>query len=175
MYRQFITKGSKDLVDKAIKLLTISDTKVTLVTVKVDTSLPIEKKDGDVLLETPTAKRIKVEQKEMEARIEESQVVWATFSNTRIQLHTEDKLMIEDGCKQTDKHINFAHAILRAQFPQCEGLQNTLLQSRMRWSAGSQIVQILHIRSDHWVVISSLLTSKNVLSMYDTVFDDIDK
>ena len=97
MYRQFITKGSKDLVDKAIKLLAISDTKVTPVTVKVDTSLPIEKKDGDVLLETPTAKRIKVEQKEMEARIEESQVVWATFSNTRIQLHTEDKLIIEDG------------------------------------------------------------------------------
>ena len=44
----------------------------------------------------------------------------------------------------------------------------------MRWSANSKLVQILHIRSDHWEVISNLLTSKNVLSMYDTVFDDID-
>ena len=134
-------QGIKDLVGKAVKLLAISDTKVVLVTVKVEISSPVEKEDSDVLQETvgPATKRVKVEQKEMEARIEESQVVWATFSSTRIQLHTEDKLMIEDSCKLSDKHINFAHAILRAQFPQCEGLQNTLLQSRMRWSAGSKI------------------------------------
>lgn len=116
-------------MNKAVKLLAISDTKVIPVTVKVETSSPVAKKDGNVLHEIPTAKRIKVEQKEIEVRIEEDQVVWATFSSTRIQLHTEDKLMIKGGCKLSDKHINFAHAILRAQFPQCEGLQNTLLQS----------------------------------------------
>ena len=167
-------RGIKDLVDKAVKLLAISKTKVIPVKVKVETSSPVEKEDGDVLPETPTAKRIKVEQKEAEVRIEESQVVWATLPNTRIQLHTKDKLMIEGGCKLSDKHINFAHAILRAQFPQCEGLQNTLLQSRMRWSPGSKIVQILHVRSDHWVVISNIFCSKNVLNVYDTIFDDID-
>ena len=35
-------------------------------------------------------------------------------------------------------------------------------------------MQILHIRSDHWVVISNLLCAENVLSVHDTVFNDID-
>lgn len=64
------------------------------------------KEDSEVLPETLAAKRVKVEEMEMEARVEENQVVWGTFSNTRIQLHTEDKLIIEDGCKLSDKHIN---------------------------------------------------------------------
>ena len=167
-------QATKDLVDKASKLLAITDMKAMPVTETVETSSQVEKKDSNVPPTVPAAKRVKVEQIEMEVRIEESQVVWATLSNTRILLRAKDKLMIKEGCKLSDKHINFAQATLRAQFPQCEGLQNTLLQSRLRWSAASKIVQILHIRSDHWVVISNLLCAKNVLSVYDTVFNDID-
>ena len=111
-------RGIKDLVDKAVKLLAISKTKAIPVKVKVETSSPVEKEDGDVLPETPTAKRIKVEQKEAEVRIEESQVVWATLPNTRIQLHTKDKLMIEGGCKLSDKRINFAQ---EHSFPSVKG------------------------------------------------------
>ena len=47
-------------MDKAIKLLAISGTKVIPVTVKVETSLLVEKKDSYVLPETPAAKRVKV-------------------------------------------------------------------------------------------------------------------
>ena len=64
---------------------------------------------------------IKVEQTEMEVKIEKSQVVWTAFPGTSMQLRTADKSLIQDSCKLSDKHINFAQAILKALFPQCEG------------------------------------------------------
>ena len=36
------------------------------------------------------------------------------------------------------------------------------------------MVQILHVRNNHWVVISNVHCSGDDLKMYETVFDDID-
>lgn len=88
------------------KLLAISDMKAIPVTEIAEILSSIEKKDSNALLAAPPTKRIKVEQMEMEVRIEESQAVWVTFSSTRIQLCTEDKLVIEDRCELSNKHIN---------------------------------------------------------------------
>ena len=135
-----MVRAVKDLVDKASKLLAISDMKAAetindmKVTDTVETSLSVETKESDELSEAPAIKRIKVEQTEMKAKIEKSQVVWTAFPSTRIQLHIADKSLIQDSCKLSDKHINFTQAILRAQFPQCDGLQNTLLQNQLRLS-----------------------------------------
>ena len=82
--------------------------------------------------------------------------------------------MIEEQHQLNDRHINFAQAILRTRFPKCNGLQNTLLQNQMKLTIAKNIVQILHIRNNHWVVISSKHCSGDDLSMYDTVYDDID-
>jgi len=65
---------------------------------------------------------VEVEQDLKGVSIGENLDLWATFHNTRIHLLLEDKLMIENGQKLSDRHINFAQAILRAKFPQCEGL-----------------------------------------------------
>ena len=64
--------------------------------------------------------------------------------------------------------------MLRAQFLLSDGLQNTLLQNRFRFSVESKIVQILHIRNNHWVVISNVCCHRNNLGVYDTVYNDID-
>ena len=110
-------------MDKASKLLAISSEKDTAdvqnSTITADEILTAPG-EQDTITE-PAAKKIKIEQ------LEENQVVWATSSGTRIQLHSEDKVMIEENSKLNDKHINFAQALLRAQFPWCERLQNTLL------------------------------------------------
>ena len=74
------------------------------------------------------------------------------FPGTRIQLFTEDKLMIEEQHQLNDRHINFAQAMLRTQFPKCNGLQNILLQNQMKLTIAKNIVQILHIRNNHWTV-----------------------
>jgi len=89
----------------------------------------------------------------------------------RIQLFPEDKHIIK---RLSDRHINFVQTILRDQFPWCDGLQNTLLQSHLRFSVASKIVQILDIRSNHWVVISNIDCHNNILSVYGTVYNDID-
>ena len=99
---------------------------------------------------------------------------WVMFLGTRIQLSSEDKLMIEEQCQLSDRHINFVQAMLRAQFPRCDGLKNTLLQNQVRLSIANKIVQILHVRNNHWVVISNVHCSKDDLNIYDTVYNDID-
>ena len=37
------------------------------------------------------------------------------------------------------------------------------------------IVEILHVRGNHWVVISNLLCRDNEIKYYDTVYNDIDQ
>ena len=65
--------------------------------------------------------------------------------------------------------------MLRDQFPQCGGLQNTLVQGRHKYSTATKMVQILHVCGDHWVVISNLLCPENEIRFYDTVYSDIDQ
>jgi len=181
---KFKFQGSKELTDKAKKLLIISnkgnnDKKVTAE--QVDLPIPstsalqcpaeakkIKVEEVSSSAAIPQAKRIKVEE------LEDEQIVWAVFSGTRIQLYSEDKLMIEEQRRLNDRHINFAQAMLRSQFPKCDRLRNTLLQHRVKLSITNKIVQILHTRSDHWVVISNIYNSGAGLSLYDTVYNDID-
>jgi len=184
----FKFQGTQQLIDKANKLLAISNKSNDDQedTAKEPESSTVGECPAEVFPEVkqikveetlissapipvlPDAKRIKVEE------LEDEQIVWVVFSGTRIQLYNEDKLMIEEQRRLNDRHINFAQAMLRSQFPHCDGLKNTLLQRRVKLSIANKIVQILHTRSDHWVVISNIYSSESELSLYDTVYNDID-
>ena len=170
-------QGTKELIDKASKLLGISSESTASADKKptkkqtdiIDASVtPGAKKQTDIIdasvTPAPNAKRIKLES-------EADQNVWVTFTGTRIQLFTEDKRIIVEQERLSDRHINFAQAVLRAQFPWCDGLQNSLLQDRLRFSVTSKIVQILHIRGNHWMVISNVHCDGNNMNVYDTVLD----
>ena len=50
----------------------------------------------------------------------------------------------------------------------------TLLQNQVRLTIANKMVQILHVRNNHWVVISNLHCSGNDLKMYDTAYDNTD-
>ena len=119
-------------------------------------------------------KRIKVEPESPNC-INVTLEVWATCVGTNINLYHEDKVLIETNQRLSDKHINFAQAMLHGQFPQCDGLKNTLLQGRHKYSSGIKMVQILHVRGDHWVVISNLMSLGYEIRLYDTVYSDIDQ
>ena len=119
----------------------------------------------------PNPKRIKLEQTDKDLS---QPSVWVMFPATRIQLLIEDKLMIEEQHQLNDCHMNFVHAMLRTQFPKCNGLKNTLLQNQVRLTIANKIVQILHIRNNQWIVISNVHCSGDDLSVYDTLYDDID-
>ena len=158
-------QGTKELIDKASKLLGISS-ESTASADKKPTKKQTDIIDASVTA-APDAKRIKIES-------EADQNAWVTFTGTRIQLFTEDKRIIIEQERLSDRHINFAQAVLRAQFPWCDGLQNSLLQDRLRFSVTSKIVQILHICGNHWMVISNVHCDGNNMNVYDTVYDNMD-
>ena len=164
-------QGTKELIDKANKLLALSNNCIKL-TSEQNFKNPEEKQEtiSSATLE-PNLKRVKLEQTDKDLS---QRLVWVMFPGTRILLFSEDKLVIEGQCQLNDRHINFVQAILRAQFPKCNGLQNKLLQNQVRLTIANKMVQILHVRNNHWVVISNLHCSGNDLKMYDTVYDDID-
>lgn len=126
----------------------------------------------------PEAKRIKIKVEDTDqkqANTHSFQEVWGTCTGTKIKLFQEDKVLLEGNGQLNDKHINFAQAMLRNQFPQCCGLQNTLLQGRHKYSTSSKMVQILHVHDNHWVVISNLHCVDNEVRYYDTIYKDIDQ
>jgi len=118
------------LIDKASKLLAISETEVTvLATEIVVTPSKATKKESNLPLVIPAAKKIKVEPGEvtvealaergMKDRIKESQGVWTTFHNTRIQLYADDKLMIENGL--VTNMLTLHKQFLEHSFPSMKG------------------------------------------------------
>ena len=72
-----------------------------------------------------------------------------------------DKIVLQQsGVWLNDRHINFAQYLLRCEFPDVEGLQNTLLQKKEKVNKIDTGVHILFDQGNHWVVALSLITSK---------------
>ena len=82
---------------------------------------------------------------------------------------------ITHGMKLNDLVINMAQQLLKAQFPIVTGLQSTLLQSEKDYHAlkNNNSVQIVHSHGDHWIVASR--ASSDVVKVYDSVYDTMDK
>jgi len=122
-------RGERDVLAKVEKLLSLSEKKIST-DIQVCGDEKQEPKDKtDCAL--PEAKRIKIKVEDTDqkqANTHSFQEVWGTCTGTKIKLFQEDKVLLEGNGQLNDKHINFAQAMLRNQFPQCCGLQNTLLQ-----------------------------------------------
>ena len=83
-------------------------------------------------------------------------------------LLVSDKEALCKGEKLNDRHINFAQALLKAQFPSVEGLSCMLLQSKPR-NCSERIrsgLQIVHSREDHWILASNMSSHEKLL-VYD--------
>ena len=170
-------QAEQKLLEKARKLLSLSEKSASVVKLSAgETSHKIKQEPEQEANVAPKAKRIKVEHTtENQSSINVPPQLWATCAGTKIKLYQEDRVLVERNQRLNDKHINFAQAMFRGQFPQCDGLQNTLLQGRYKYSTATKMVQILHVRGDHWVVISNLLCPENEIRLYDTVYSDIDQ
>ena len=180
----------RDLLDKVQKLLALSIEKVEksvkneMVKDKMvminEIATDKETVDNTCVI-IPAAKKVKVK---ADCVVKPVEVVeddptsqpWAAFPTTRVRLYAEEKAILVSGRKLNDKHINFAQALLKAQYPRMEGLRNTLQQARFNFSISDEVVQIVHERMDHWIVISNIFTStKGQVDVYDTSYGEIDK
>ena len=83
-----------------------------------------------------------------------------------------DREEIDSGSRLNDRHINHAQAMIKSQFS-LEGLQCTLFQNSRQPPRND--VQIIHSRGNHWIVVSSLLSERGHVNVYDSLYDSVDE
>ena len=101
--------------------------------------------------------------------------LWLALDHPKLTLTEEDKRILFEGDELTDKHINFAQALIKKQFKNIYGLALTFLFSASRgatFSADHPAVQIVHTRGNHWIVATSDGSSSKIF-VYDTLYSDV--
>ena len=83
------------------------------------------------------------------------------------------KKVILDGKELTDEHINLAQLIIKKQFPDIIGLQDTLLSQTDAFKAVStdKISVQIHFINSHWVTSCSINGS---ILLYDSMYNKLD-
>lgn len=80
------------------------------------------------------------------------------------------------GGQLTDKHINFAQKLVGSKHKDVYGLKLTLTlhkATRIPARCMKNFLQIMHCRTNHWIVASTILTHPKV-TVYDSLFDSVD-
>ena len=71
-------------------------------------------------------------------------------------------------------HIDGAHALLKQQYPEINGLQSTLYQqSDKPLLQPNNAIQVIHILPQHWATILTIGCKENTIELYDSVFNTI--
>ena len=103
-----------------------------------------------------------------------SEHTWVQANKCTLTL-ADKKTLLTFGSSLTDKHVNYAQALLRHQFTNdVTGLQSTLLQYKpliKKWAEG---LQIIHCHGCHWVVAHKETASTDIVKVYDTLYDVAD-
>ena len=101
---------------------------------------------------------------------------WLKIGSYVLSLAEREMLCNNDWL--TDLHMNSVQVLLKKQFLQIGGLQNTavLQSSRIMQSFpdGCGSLQIVHINNNHWVVASTLNCHKSDISVYDSLNSSVD-
>ena len=98
--------------------------------------------------------------------------IWVICNGYR--LYNKNKQQILNGKELTDIHINGACALLREQNPEIGGMESTLYQQYDRaLMQPTNAIQILHINSNHWAVMSTLGCEQNIIEYYDSLYNNI--
>ena len=50
-----------------------------------------------------------------------------------------------------------------------------LTQNQLRLNIDTEIVQVCHVRSDDWILVSNILSGTNKIDIFDSVYSDIDE
>ena len=86
---------------------------------------------------------------------------------------------ISCGRKLSDLHINYAQQLIKKQFPNLNGLQSTLYQSKKQ--VGGTVknrLQVIHSQGDHWIVATTVGSSNDLVHactcIYDSLYTSVD-
>ena len=71
-----------------------------------------------------------------------------------VTLTEDDKQAVIDGKMLQTQHINCAQ-LLNQHLPAVNGLQSSLIQGKPIKGSTKDAIQIIHVRTNHWVVVAS--------------------
>ena len=108
----------------------------------------------------------------MNVRNKECQV---TMWLPRLNLQIKDKVDLEtDSLWLNDRHMNAAQKLLHEQFPTVSGLADTVLLSQGKCKYDpTNAVQILHMRGNHWVCVSTIGCPPDTIDVYDSLYSSL--
>ena len=88
-----------------------------------------------------------------------------------LELRENDKEIICSGHWLTDKHISAMNKLLRRQYPQQNGLMDTIcLSEQSVWKAKTHnFIQVHNISGSHWVCTSNIECNQNSVNVYDSM------
>lgn len=90
-----------------------------------------------------------------------------------LSLSVHQKTLLQEGEWLDDLIINAAQKLLRRQFPRVRGLQDTTaIVSNKGIVLPSGAIQILHIRSNHWVCLQ-VNADRSAVHFYDSLYSTI--
>ncbi len=74
-----------------------------------------------------------------------------------VNLSSDNMEIIRKGYMLNDQHMEVASRLLRTQVPHIEGMQDTILGSRLQFDVcHGKFCQILHIGGSHWICVSNI-------------------
>ena len=138
---RLILNGSKEEIGKIKKLLALQVSKT-------------ESQDETV------EKKLKVEDDVCDNGDAHESTCWIKCG--LFNLSIADKNVLITGDWVSDKHINFAQYLLKQQFPDLTGFVSTITISKAT-------IQVIHCRSNHWIVASDIKCNHSEIVVYDSL------
>ena len=90
--------------------------------------------------------------------------------------HDDREVVLSPTGWLTDKIICAAQMILLQFFPNMAGLQPPVLQKVFQFHVHSgEFVQIMHVRNNHWCVVSTVGCESGVIRVYDSLFKSVSR
>ena len=113
-----------------------------------------------------------VKKRRMDDDDEYDQTPWVRINST-LSLSKDDYDILSGGMELTDNHMNASQMLLKAQFPSIRGLGLTYAPPRCeKWV--ENYAQVIHCRSNHWSIASTIGCTPGTVHIYDSLYDDID-
>ena len=88
----------------------------------------------------------------------------------RIVLKLDNKNILLNGLCLNDKHISYMQLLLKRQFSSVLGLKSTLIAERHGGVLPQNGLQVLLVRDNHWILLSTMDCPQGSVRIYDSAF-----
>ena len=121
---------------------------------------------------TTTNETIVVQQQDCIASAEEQVTeyndTWVMLE--RVVLKLDDRNILLDGLCLNDKHMSYTQLLLKRQFSSVLGLKSTLIAEKHGGVLPQNGLQVLLVRGNHWILLSTMDCSQGNVRIYDSAF-----